>query len=142
MKEAFFFLQTNKSLGHDEISFNVIKSCFGSLDLHIFRLSLEEEIFTDDLRTAKVTPIFKAGDENDFDNYRPIYVLFCFSKIIEKIMYKRLYGHLLEHNILDPIMFADDTNPCLSPQNINTLFRIFNEELKKMGTGSKQTNYP
>ena len=29
-------------------------------------------------------------------------------------------------------MFADDTNLLLSQQNINTLFRIFNEELKKI----------
>ena len=55
LKDAFFSLQTNKSPGHDEINFDVIKSCFGSLSkplLHIFRLSLEEGIFPDDLKTA------------------------------------------------------------------------------------------
>ena len=30
-------------------------------------------------------------------------------------------------NILDPIIFTDDTNLFLSHQNINTLFKIFNE---------------
>ena len=82
----FFFLQTKKHPGHDEINFDVIKSCFGSLSkslLPIFRLSLEEGILSDDLRTAKVTPIFKAGDANDFGNYRPISVLSCFSKMLE-----------------------------------------------------------
>ena len=103
LKDAFFSLQTNKSPGHDEISFDVIKSCFGSLSkplLHIFRLSLEEGIFPDDLKAAKVTPIFKAGDENDFGNYRTISVLSCFSKMLEKIMYKRLFNPLSEHNLL------------------------------------------
>ena len=103
LKDAFFSLQTNTSPGHDEISFDVIKSCFGSLSkplLHIFRLSLEEGIFPDDLKTAKVTPIFMAGDENDFGNYGPISVLSCFSKILEKIMYKRLFNHLSEHNLV------------------------------------------
>ena len=74
LKEAFFSLHTNKSPGHDEISFDVIKSCFGSLSkllLHIFSLSLKERIFADVLKTAKVTPISKAGDENDFGNYWP-----------------------------------------------------------------------
>ena len=58
LKDAFFSLQTNKSPGHDEISFDVqdvIRSCFGSLSkplLHIFRLSLEEGIFPNDLKTA------------------------------------------------------------------------------------------
>ena len=68
--------------------------------LHIFRLSLEEGIFPDDLKAAKVTPIFKAGDENDFGNYRTISVLSCFSKMLEKIMYKRLFNPLSEHNLL------------------------------------------
>ena len=45
-------------------------------------------------------------------------------------------------NILDPIMFADDTNLFLSHQNINTLFKKINQELKETGTGSRQTNYP
>ena len=74
----FFFLQTNKHPGHDEINFDVIKSCFGSLSkslLPIFRLSLEEGILSDDLKTAQVT--------NDFGNYRPISVLSCFSKMLE-----------------------------------------------------------
>ena len=34
-------------------------------------------------------------------------------------------------NILDPIMFADDTKLILSHQNIKTLLKIFNEEMKK-----------
>ena len=68
--------------------------------LHIFRLSLEEKTLPDDFKTAKVTPIFKAGDENDFGNYRPISGSSCFSKILEKIMYKRLFNHLSVHNSL------------------------------------------
>ena len=103
LKDAFISVQTNISPVHGEISFNVIKSSFGSLSkllLHIFRLSLEEEIFPDGLKIAKVTPIFKAGDESDFDNYRPISLLSCFSKIPEKIMYKRLFNHLSEHYLL------------------------------------------
>ena len=43
---------------------------------------------------------FKAGDENEFGNYRPISVFPCFSKILERIMYKRLHNHLLHQNIL------------------------------------------
>ena len=103
LKEAIFSLETNKCPGHDEISFNVLKNCFGSLSkplLHVFRLSLEKAIFPNDLKIAKVMGAFKAGDENEFGNYRPISVLPRFSKIVERIMYKRLYNHLLNQNIL------------------------------------------
>jgi hypothetical protein len=40
------------------------------------------------------------GDKTEFSNYRPISLLASFSKIIEKIIYKRLYCHLINNNIL------------------------------------------
>ena len=49
---------------------------------------------------ARVTPLFKGGDEKDLGNYRPISVLPCFSKILGRIMYNRLYNHLMKNNIL------------------------------------------
>ena len=53
-------------------------------------------------KIAKVTPFYKADDKSDLSNYRPIYVLSCFSKILEQIMYNRLYQHLTENKILYP----------------------------------------
>jgi len=47
-----------------------------------------------------VRPLFKKGDITEFSNYRPIYLLTSFSKIIEKIIYKRLYNYLNDNNIL------------------------------------------
>ena len=34
------------------------------------------------------------------NNYRPISILTCFSKIIEKILYARLYKFLKKHNVI------------------------------------------
>ena len=93
----------NKSVGADEISFNVIKNCFGELSdilRHIFDLSLQTGIFLDPLKIAKVTPVFKTGDLREISNYRPISVLPCFSKILERIMHNRLYSYLLNEQIL------------------------------------------
>ena len=109
LKDAFFSLQANKSPGHDGISFNVIKNFFGPLStplLNIFNLSMEKGIFPDELKIARVTPIYKTGDENDFRNYRPISVLPCFSKMLERIMYKRLYNHLSQNHMLYPKQFG------------------------------------
>ena len=41
---------------------------------------------------AKVTPVFKGGNNLDVNNYRPIYVLPVFSKILEKAIFNRLYN--------------------------------------------------
>ena len=109
LKDAFVSLQTNKSPGHDGNSFNVIKNCFGPLStplLNIFNLSLEKGIFPDELKIATVTPIYKTGDENDFGNYRPIFFLPCFSKMLKRIMYKRLYNHLSQNHMFYPKQFG------------------------------------
>ena len=68
--------------------------------LYIFNQSLQSGIFPDKLKIARVTPSFKKGSDSELGNYRPISVLPCFSKILEKIMYNRLYKHLKEKDIL------------------------------------------
>ena len=45
-------------------------------------------------------PLFKKGDKTEFCNYRPISLLPSFSKIIEKIICRRLYNYLNNNNIL------------------------------------------
>ena len=47
-----------------------------------------------------MAPLFKKGDNALMDNYRPISVLPCFSKILERIIYNRLYSFFSENNIL------------------------------------------
>ena len=89
-EEAFFSQKTNKSPGWENISFNVVKPCFDILLKplrYIFNLSLRTGIFPNKLKIAKVKPIFKNGEKELLKNYRPISVLPCFSKILERIMY-------------------------------------------------------
>ena len=89
-KDAFFSLEINKNPGNHKISFNIVKKCFGQIYNPlkiIFQLSLEKRIFSDDLKTAKVTPVFKGGDPSKLQKYISISVLPCFSKIFDYIMY-------------------------------------------------------
>ena len=50
------------------------------------------------MKKALVTPIFKENQNNEFRNYRPISVLTCFSKLLEKL--KRLVKYIEKHKIL------------------------------------------
>ena len=52
--------------------------------MYIFNLSLAKGIFPDDLKIARVTPAFKAGNENKVGNYRPISNFALFFKNIRK----------------------------------------------------------
>ena len=57
-------------------------------------------IFPDDLKVAKVISLFKKGDTLDINNYRPISLLTCFSKIFEKAIFTRLSNFLNKHSVL------------------------------------------
>jgi hypothetical protein len=57
-------------------------------------------------KIAKVIPFFKSGDKSLPDNYRPISLLSCFSKIFEKVVCLRLLNFLENNNILTPDQFG------------------------------------
>ena len=58
------------------------------------------------LKTAKVVPVFKKGSKSDRCNYRPISLLSNFEKILEKLMYKRVYNFLSQNNIIYDLQFG------------------------------------
>ena len=41
-------------------------------------------VFPSNLKIAKIIPVFKSGDKSQVTNYRPIFILSSFSKILEK----------------------------------------------------------
>ena len=68
-----------------------------------FRLCLPavyiEVVYPDELKFAKVIPIYKAGSSIELSNYRPISVLFYFSNVYEKLMYNSLVSYFDNYNI-------------------------------------------
>ena len=101
--ETFKTLKNNKSPGSDGLHVNIIKAVYSFINqplMKIFDSSLSLRIFPDSMKIAKVIPAFKAGKKELVSNYRPISVLRCFSKILEKIMYNRVYKYLTENNLL------------------------------------------
>ena len=57
-------------------------------------------IFPDVLKIGKITPIYKKGDSESIENYRPISTLPIFGKIFEKVIYSRLCSFLSSQSIL------------------------------------------
>ena len=58
------------------------------------------------LKVGKVVAHHKKGTSNNPSNYRPISLLSVFSKIIGKLMHKRLYDFLEINNVIDPLQFG------------------------------------
>ena len=114
LEEAFFHLKYTKVLVMMTLVFNVVRNCFDpllKLLTAIFNLSLQKGCFPEELKIARVTPIYKADDVKEIGNYRLISVLTCFSKILERIMYNRLFKYLTTNDTLikNNLDFKKDT---------------------------------
>ena len=57
-------------------------------------------MFPDQLKLAKVIPIYKTGDKKNINNYRPISISSFFSKVLEKIMHNYVMDCISEHEVI------------------------------------------
>ena len=90
-------LKNKKSSRHDGISNILLKDWMDVIicPLYlIFNKSLNTGIFPDQMKHADVVPLHKNGSIQLVDNYRPISLLPTISKVLEKLMYSRVYNFL------------------------------------------------
>ena len=69
-------------------------------------MSFSKGCVPNQLKIAKVTPVFKNGDPSLMHDYRPISVLPVFSKIYERLMHNRLTYYVTKNNILSKYQFG------------------------------------
>lgn len=104
IKEIVSNLQAGKAAGYDNIPVDMIKQTIEYISkplTHIINLSIAHSIVPDELKIARVIPLYKAGDPTDFTNYRPVSILPCFSKLFERVIYNRFIKYINKHNILN-----------------------------------------
>ena len=93
----------NSSPGWDNIPILITKRvihCYIKPLVFLINQSLIEGVFPDELKLAKVIPVFKAGSSMELSKYRPISVLIFVSKVYEKLMYNSLVSYFDKYNIL------------------------------------------
>ena len=82
--------------------------------------------------------VFKTGDTGDISNYRPISVLSCFSKILERVMYNRLYKYLTDQKILHPQQFGfrkGHSTEYAIAQLVDQIYKSFEDDKQAVGIG-------
>ena len=95
-------LNSSKASGPNIIPYRILfllKNDISKQLADLFNLSFLTGVFTSVLKIAKVIPVFKKDSKLDYSNYRPISLLSNIEKILEKLMYKRLYTFLNNNNI-------------------------------------------
>ena len=90
-------LENKQSSGFDKISNMILKRLQTSITTPleiIFNKSLESGKFPQRMKVADIYPLFKNKERNLCTNYRPISLLITVSKLLEKLMYIRVYSFL------------------------------------------------
>ena len=98
-------LNIHKAHGHDDIPIRMIKICEKSLIkplMLILKKSIRSSCYPDIWKKSNIIPAHKKNDKRLVNNYRPISLLPTFGKNFEKIIFNRIYNHLLKENILNP----------------------------------------
>ena len=76
------------------------------------------------LKIAKVVPVFKKNSKLDYNNYQPISLLSNIEKILETLLYNRLYTFLDNKNIKYDLLFGFRQQYSASHVLINITERI------------------
>ena len=103
----------NVGSGLDNINAKIFKSTYPTIIselVHFVNICLGKGIFPENMKIAVVKPIYKNGNRSMMSNYRPISILPYISKLIEKIIHKRLMAYLTQHQILRKNQFGFQTS--------------------------------
>lgn len=99
----------SNALGSDNIPLKFIKIIFpfiSKLLLHIFNSIIMTSNFPRCWRTAREVPIKKKGSLTSLENYRPISILPCLSKLFEITIKNQIFDYITSNNLLSPCHFG------------------------------------
>ena len=109
LKRLINSLEVKKSSGYDGISNSLIKKTSDVIAPYLeilYNTCLKQGVFPDKYKIAKVIPLFKGGDRENVNCYRPISLLPALGKLLEKLISTRISDYLDTHNILSPHQFG------------------------------------
>ena len=125
------------SAGWDEMppaALKYLPDCITNVLSYIFNLSLCQGKFISSFKHTKLIPVYEKGDSKILINYRPISLLPSFSKILEKIVYKRLYSFFSRFNLFSNSQFGFTKGHSTSHANCLLIDRVTAAFEKKLTT--------
>jgi hypothetical protein len=96
-------INPSKASGPDSIPNRVLKNCADAIAPSltvIFQTSIESGQLPTDWLSANISAVFKKGDRNKAENYRPVSLTSVACKLLEHIVCRHLHTHFEKFNIL------------------------------------------
>ena len=139
VNDLISILNPSKSVGPNSIPIKLLKIIGSSVSQFLALLvnqSFQSGIFPNKRKIAKVISLFKKGNPEIPSNYRPISLLPIFSKIFEKLMYRRLYRFLEIHKVLYSLQFGFQENHLIDHALVSLTEAVRNTlDNKRFGCG-------
>ena len=107
--KAIGSMRTNSATGYDGISYLALKKTSESTKgilCRLFNACMKRGIMPKTWKKANLTPIHKKNNLSDVKNYRPISLLSCLSKVIERLVCDRLRVYLEENNLITDAQYG------------------------------------
>ena len=79
---------------------------FAPISLAVYNKCFELGYYPSSMKVAKVIPIHKKGDKDDFDNYRPISILNKFNQLFEHLISKRIHSFFKKFDLFTKKQFG------------------------------------
>ncbi|CAK1583843.1 unnamed protein product [Parnassius mnemosyne] len=108
-------LKDNSAVGIDLISGKIIKryaNLLTSSITHICNLAISIGVFPRVFKTALIKRIYKAGEKDCVNNYRPISILPDLSKVLERLINQRLIKFLEKNTLISPPQYDFRSGRC------------------------------
>ena len=99
-------LKPGKASGPNGLSNRVLKELSNELSspfCSLFNQSLHSGVFPESYKDVHVSPVPKKGDLSIISNHRPISLLNSEGKVFERLVFKHLFNHLQNNNILSSL---------------------------------------
>ena len=84
----------------------LLKDDISSELYEIFSISFYSAVFSSILKTAKVITVHNKDSKLDFSNYRPILLSSDIEKILERLIYNRIYKIFSDNNLISSLQFG------------------------------------
>uniref|UniRef100_A0A1I8BY63 Reverse transcriptase domain-containing protein n=1 Tax=Meloidogyne hapla TaxID=6305 RepID=A0A1I8BY63_MELHA len=108
----------------DGISYRYLKNCWFTISPYlseIFRASIDSGSIPEIWKSSIVVPIFKKGERNNPENYRPISLTCAICRVIERIIVTKIYEFLTRNKLISENQFGFLRNRSTTLQLIKTI---------------------